>query len=85
MTRPTDSLVAQAREHGIPEAEVVKAWEDMVREHRLPEYVEPALEARPDGAIRLSLAVNINLLSRLEQEVPDWDRISGPSWPARRG
>lgn len=77
-----ESLVAQAREHGIPEAEAVAAWEEMVRAHRLPAYVEPALEARPDGAVQLSPAVDINLLSRVEEEVPGWGRISGPVWAA---
>jgi hypothetical protein len=79
-----EDLVAQARAHGIPEAEVLTAWDEMVRLHRLPGYVEPALEQRPDGTIQLSPAVNINLLSRVEQEVPGWGRISGPVWPARK-
>ena len=84
MTKPTDHLVAQAREHGLPEAEVLAGWEEMVRQHRLPFYVEPMLEVRPDGIIQLSPAVNINLLSRVLGEVPSWTRISGPVWPARK-
>lgn len=79
-----EDLLAQAREHGIPEAEAVAAWEEMVRVHRLPWYVEPELEVR-DGAVTLSPAVDINLLSRVEREVPGWKAIRGPVWPAGKG
>jgi hypothetical protein len=83
MTR--EDLLAQARAYGIPGEEAVGAWEEMVRQHRLPFYVRPVLEERPDGAVQLSPAVDINLLSRLDREVPGWERISGPLWPAGKG
>jgi hypothetical protein len=73
-------LLAGAREHGLPEAEVLQAWEEMKKKHRLPFYVEPSLEAR-DGALTLSPAVDINLLSRLDRELPGWENIRGPVWP----
>ncbi len=73
-------LKAQARKHGILEAEVVSAWEEMQRTYRLPAYVQATLVTTPDGSIMLQPAVNINLLDRVMQEVPDFDRISGPTW-----
>ena len=77
-------LIARAREYGIPEDEALQAWEEMKRKHRLPFYVFPLLEAR-DDAVALSPAVDINLLSRLDREVPGWEAIRGPVWPDRRG
>lgn len=85
MTSDLGYLRNQAREHGIPEEEVLKAWEEMWSKHSLPWYVEPTLETRADGSITLSPAVNINLLSRLDREVPDWEQISGPVWPGKKG
>jgi hypothetical protein len=78
-----NNLAAQAREHGLPEVEVLKSWEEMRKKHRLPFYVFPLLETRPDGTVALSPAVDVNLLSRVEQEVPGWEAIRGPTWPDR--
>ncbi|NVM21749.1 MAG: hypothetical protein HWN68_08215 [Desulfobacterales bacterium] len=77
-------LKERAREYGIPEHEVVRAWEEMKEKHRLPWYVEPTLVAKGAGPVTVVLlpAVNINLLSRLDREVPDWETISGPTWEA---
>jgi len=73
---PSVTLLREnARKYGIPEEEVLKAWEDMKAKYRLPPYVEPALETRSDSVV-LVPAVNINLLSRLDKDVPNWEKIS---------
>lgn len=79
-------LRTTAREYGIPEDEVLRAWEKMQREHRLPFYVWPLLEpSRIDGTkVMLSPAVDITLLSRLDREVPNWKQIPRPTWPNTR-
>jgi len=80
---PSITLLRQkAREYGIPESEVLKAWEEMKAKYRLPPYVEPALEISysDNNTIVLEPAVNINLLSKLDKEVPNWESISGPTW-----
>ncbi len=77
-----ENLIAQARQHGIPEKDVLQAWEEMRSKYRLPWYVVPTLEASTfDGAIMLQPAVNINLLSRAIREVPGFEDIRGPVWP----
>jgi len=70
----TRGLKEEAREYGIPEEEAVKAWEEMKREYNLPFYVYPALE-RHSNKVVLVPSVSINLLSKLEKEVPNWRSI----------
>lgn len=75
---PSITLLRQkGKEYGIAESEVLKAWEEMKAKHHLPPYVEPELEiehSRSERAV-LAPAVNINLLSRLDKEVPNWESI----------
>lgn len=79
-----EELIRQARQHGIPEREVLKAWEEIRNKHHLPFYVEATLETSLlDGSIMLQPAVNINLLSRVEREVPGFLTITGPVWPGK--
>lgn len=69
-------LREEAKKHGIPEEQVLNAWEDMKAKYNLPPYAEPALEVRKgSNKIVLLPAVNINLLSRLDKEVPNWEQI----------
>ncbi len=80
LEQPAVALLKQrAREYGIPENEVLRAWEEMKEKNRLPWYVEPMLETRSNSVVLLP-AVDINLLSRLDKEVPNWESISGPVW-----
>jgi hypothetical protein len=75
---PSVTLLRQkAKEYGIPESEVLKAWEEMKTKHHLPPYVKPALEIErgSSNTVVLVPAVNINLLSRLDKEVPNWESI----------
>jgi hypothetical protein len=81
---PIRRLRQKAKEYGVAEEEALKAWEEMKAKYNLPWYVEPALEMKEDGSVVLSPAVNINLLSRLDREVPDWERIPRPVWYPRR-
>jgi len=82
--RNQDGLIAEARQYAIPEAEVLQAWEEMRKKYRLPFYVESTLETSLiDGTIVLTPAVDINLLSRLQREVPDFESIPRPRWPAK--
>jgi len=70
-------LREKAKEYSIPEQDAIKAWEEMKAKYHLPEYVEPALEVKSDShKVVLVPAVNINLLSRLDKEVPGWDKIA---------
>lgn len=69
-------LREEAKKHGIPEEQVLNAWEDMKAKYNLPPYVEPALEVRKSSKkVVLLPAVNINLLGRLDKEVPNWEQI----------
>lgn len=70
-------LREEAKKHGIPEEHALKAWEEMKAKYNLPAFVEPALEVRSGERSKIVLvpAVNINLLSRLDKEVPDWEQI----------
>lgn len=83
MTQDLDPAVEllkeRARQYGIPEDEVLGAWKEMKEKYQLPWYVEPSLASKSNVAVLLP-AVNINLLSRLDKEVPGWEKISGPEW-----
>lgn len=78
-----DILKQRAREYGIPEAEVLEAWERMKAEYHLPTYVEPMLERR-SPVITLSPAVDMDYLPWLLEEVPDFRKIPPKTWPETR-
>lgn len=70
-------LKEEAKKHGLSEEQALKAWEEMKAKYKLPAYVEPELVVRSGKGSKVVLipAVNINLLSRLDKEVPGWEKI----------
>ena len=75
---PAIELVGVARRPPTPEEAL--EWEEMKTKYHLPPYVEPALEIsyNDNNTIVLEPAVNINLLSKLDKEVPNWESIKHP-------